>query len=111
MDEGRHDPIQNAVRAAGLVCERADLTSFTGEVMSWAKTRISTADLVIADLSAANPNVYLEVGLAWGFGRRTILIARAGAELTFDVRGQRCLYYSKISELESSLTRELRNLV
>ena len=54
--------------AAGYLGERADLATFTGDVMDWVRARISSANLVIADLTSANPNVYLEVGYAWGKG-------------------------------------------
>lgn len=110
MDDLYHYGIQGAVRAAGFVCERADLSAFTGEVVAWIKQRIETASLVIADLTHANPNVYLEVGYAWGRGRPTVLLIRDASELTFDVRGQRCLTYSKITELEEKLTAELKGL-
>jgi hypothetical protein len=33
--------------------------------MEWVKQRIRGASLVIADLTTANLNVYLEVGYAW----------------------------------------------
>lgn len=61
MDDIFHYGIQGAANAAGLLCERADLSTFTGDIMEWVRDRISTATLVVADLSAANPNVYLEV--------------------------------------------------
>jgi nucleoside 2-deoxyribosyltransferase len=78
--------------------------------MEWVRTRISSARLVIADLSDANPNVYLEVGYAWGCGRPTVLLVKDTAQLKFDVRGQRCLVYQKIKDLETSLRSELDGL-
>lgn len=110
MDDVFHYGLQGAVNAAGLLAERADLTSFTGDVMNWVKTRISTATLVIADVSSSNPNVYLEVGYAWGRNVPTVLVARSALDLKFDVQGQRCIFYSSIKELEEKLTRELKGL-
>lgn len=110
MDDVFHYGLQGAVNAAGLLAERADLSAFTGDVMDWVKKRISTATLVVADLSSTNPNVYLEVGYAWGRGIPTVLLARSGEELKFDVQGQRCILYSSIKDLEEKLTRELRGL-
>lgn len=99
--------IQNAVREAGYLCERADLSSFTGDVMEWVKKRIRSASLVIADLTNANPNVYLEVGYAWGAGIPTVLLAQEQDHLKFDVKGQRCILYGRIKELEEKLKSEL----
>lgn len=110
MDDVFHYGIQGAVNAAGFLCERADLSTFTGDVMEWVKRRISTATLVVADLSDANPNVYLEVGYAWGCGRPTVLLVRDASQLKFDVKGQRCLAYKKIKDLETSLRSELDGL-
>ena len=110
LDDTYHYGIQNAVRTAGYVCERADLATFVGDVMQWIQNRIRTSSLVIADLTDANPNVYLEVGYAWGCGVPVVLLTQATTHLKFDVRGQRCLVYGSIRELENSLRAELENL-
>ena len=105
-----HYGIQGAVNASGYLCERADLQSFTGDVMEWVKNRIATADFVIADLTTANPNVYLEIGYAWGLNKKTVLLIKDTKELKFDTRGQRCLTYTTIKDLETKLKNELANL-
>ena len=110
LDDTYHYGIQNAVRAAGFVCERADLAAFVGDVMQWVQNRIRTSSLVIADLTDANPNVYLEVGYAWGCGVPVVLLTQGTTHLKFDVRGQRCLVYGSIRELEKSLRTELEHL-
>jgi hypothetical protein len=102
--------IERAVHAAGFLCERADTDAFTGEVLEWIKARIRGAALVVADLSMANPNVYLEVGYAWGCGITTVLVARKSEQLRFDVQGHKCLYYGRIGELEKALASELAGL-
>jgi hypothetical protein len=110
FDDLFHYGIQGAVNAAGYLCERADLAAFTGDVIDWVKNRIASARLLVADLSSANPNVYLEVGYAWGRGIPTVLLAKHEQDLKFDVRGQRCLIYNSIRHLEETLTAELRAL-
>jgi hypothetical protein len=105
-----HYGIQGAANAAGYLCERADLASFTGDVIAWVKDRIGSAALVVADLTAANPNVYLEVGYAWGRGVNTVLVVAQGEDLKFDVRAQRCLIFRSIRHLEELLTAELKAL-
>ncbi len=67
------------------------------------KKRIATATVVVEDMTGANCNVYLEVGYAWGKGVPTLLVAREGQELKFDVRSHRCIYYSNISHLRRQL--------
>ena len=109
-DDTFHYGIQSAVQASGFLCERIDAVSFTGDILSQIKARIDSARFVVADLSAANPNVYLEVGYAWGRNIKTVLLAREPAQLRFDVQGQRCVLYSSIRDLEQKLTKELQLL-
>ena len=87
FDDIYHYGVLGAVKGAGYLCERADLESFTGDVMEWVKQRIKTADYVIADLTNGNANVYLEVGYAWGCNVPTILLVQNSESLKFDVRG------------------------
>ena len=110
MDDVFYYGIQGPVRSAGYLCERVDQEAFTGDILDRVKEKIETAAVVVADLTGANPNVYLEVGYAWGKGRPTVLVAAAENELKFDVRGQRCLTYERIRDLEEALTRELTEL-
>lgn len=107
LEDVFHYGIQGPVRGAGLLCERVDQAVFDGLIIQRIRERIDTARVVIADLSFANPNVYLEVGYAWGRGRPTILLVRDVNDLRFDVKAYRCLVYKSIRDLEQSLTREL----
>lgn len=102
--------IQGPVHAAGYLCERVDTTSFTGEILARIKTRIETAALVIADLSESNPNVYLQVGYAWGKDRPTLLIIKKGAPLKFDAQNQRWLIYKNITDLAKRLEADVAEL-
>ncbi|TQF14152.1 hypothetical protein FJV41_20155 [Myxococcus llanfairpwllgwyngyllgogerychwyrndrobwllllantysiliogogogochensis] len=110
LEDTYHYGIQGPVKAAGLLCERVDQAVFDGPIIQRIKERIDTAKVVIADLSLANPNVYLEVGYAWGKGRPTLLLVRDVKELRFDVASYRCIVYRNIRELESVLSRELERL-
>jgi hypothetical protein len=110
MEDIFHYGIQNAVNQAGFLCERVDKITFTGDILDLIKRRIQAASLVIADLTTANPNVYLEVGYAWGLGKPTVLLAQDAQELKFDIQGQKCIIYSGIRELEEKLGSELLGL-
>jgi hypothetical protein len=110
MEDIFHYGIRNAVNNAGFLCERIDDVIFTGDILDLIKRRIGKARLVIADLTSANANVYLEVGYAWGLGIPTVLIVQDAQELKFDVKGQKCIIYSGIRELEEKLSKELLGL-
>jgi hypothetical protein len=102
--------IQGPANAAGFLCERVDMATFTGDILTRIKLRIETASLVIADLTGANANVYLEVGYAWGKERPTLLLSKKGDELKFDVKGQRCIRYKNIADLAKQLDSDLATL-
>lgn len=102
--------IQNPVNQAGFLCERIDVKSFTGDILQRIKSRIESATYIVAEITHPNPNVFLEVGYAWGCGRPTILIMRDSEQLPFDIPGQRCLVYRTIRDLEKILSEELKGL-
>jgi hypothetical protein len=110
LEDTYHYGILGPVKSAGMLCERVDEAAFDGPIIQRIKERIETAKVVIADLSMANPNVYLEVGYAWGRGRPTVLLVRDVKELRFDVASYRCIIYRSIRDLETLLTRELERL-
>ncbi|MCP3140907.1 nucleoside 2-deoxyribosyltransferase [Pyxidicoccus xibeiensis] len=110
LEDTYHYGILGPVKTAGLLCERVDQAVFDGPIIQRIRERIDTAKVVIADLSMANPNVYLEVGYAWGRGRPCILMVRDVRELRFDVASYRCIVYKSIRELETLLARELERL-
>ncbi len=102
--------IQGPARAAGFLCEHFGEEAFMGDILDRVKTQIEDATVVIGVLTDANPNVYLEVGYAWGKHKPTILVAKEGERLRFDVQGYRCLLYKNIEELEKKMTDELAQL-
>jgi hypothetical protein len=102
--------IQAPINGAGYLCERVDMAIFTGDILDRIKTRIETAALIVADLTGANPNVYLEVGYAWGKNRPTLLLVKKADEVKFDVRGQRCIAYENIVDLAKKLQVDLTAL-
>lgn len=72
---------------------------------------IHDSDLIIADLTGLNPNVFYELGVAHAFRKNVILLTQDISELPFDLRSYRVVQYStnftKIKELEVNLTRIL----
>jgi hypothetical protein len=110
FDDTYHYGIQAAAHSNNLLCERIDAQSFTGDVLAQIKKKIGKAAVLIADLSSSDPNVYLEVGYAWANGCPVVLLTKQIQEMRFDTRGQRCLQYESIKNLETQLTAELSQL-
>ena len=81
--------ISRPANECGFICERADQVIFNDDIMKWVKERIAAADVVLADITGANANVYLEVGYAWGLRKETVLVIRDPEEPQFDLRAHR----------------------
>jgi nucleoside 2-deoxyribosyltransferase len=102
--------IRESCQAAGLLCERLDEEAYTGDILKQITSRLRKTSGVLAVLDDANPNVFLEIGFAWGTGKPTVLIAKKDTLLPFDVRGQKTIHYTSIANLRSLLKAELTSL-
>lgn len=106
--------IKLAVEQAGLRCERADEITAPGVVLDQIDERIQRAQVIVADLTGANPNVTQELGYARAFEKPFILLAQT-TDLPFDVRHYRVLLYrvdqSGLSDLRERLKTALMEMV
>ncbi|MCK1338624.1 metallophosphoesterase [Bradyrhizobium sp. 38] len=94
FDEVYQKFIVPACTVLGWECSRIDEISFTGPISRQIIKRLASSDVVIADLTSANPNVYFELGIRQSLTERpTILIARFGTLLPFDIHDQRVVFY------------------
>lgn len=105
--------IQQPINNNNFLCERIDQDIFTGDILNKIKNKIETASAIVADLTTQNPNVYLEVGYAWGIGKPTIFIIEETDSPRFDLQGQRHIKYKKdnLKDLQDKLTKEIKVLV
>jgi hypothetical protein len=68
---------------------------------------ISNADIVIADLTTQNPNVYYELGIAHALNKRTIQIVQDLDEIPFDLRSYSVVIYSTMFNEAKKLTIQI----
>lgn len=72
---------------------------------------ISSSEVVIADLTGNNPNVFYELGLAHAMNKKVIIITQDIDELPFDIKSYRVSSYSllfyKIQDLKKELKKNL----
>ena len=101
--------IYGAVRRCGYICEKVDQAAYAGSIVERITEGIRNATFVVADLSLERPNVYLEVGFAWGLNRPVILVAREGQKLHFDLAHHKCLFYKTIGKLSENLEATVLN--
>ena len=90
-----------------LECHRADRDPRSGEIIAHVIESLADSELVIADLTGKNPNVFYELGVRHALRNRTILIAQDVDDIPFDLRGLRAISYEYEPE---SLVRFRRSL-
>jgi hypothetical protein len=95
-----------ACRAFGVDPVRVDKFSRTGEITDQIFRFIRDADLVIADVTGANPNVMYELGARHTTGKLTIQIGERD-RLPFDVSAIRTIFFKRS---ESGLIEARRRL-
>jgi hypothetical protein len=85
--------IAEALSEAGYAVSRADDLTTHQNIIKDIVNGVASSDLIVADLTSSNPNVYYELGLAHALGRRVILLTQQITELPFDLRSYRVIPY------------------
>ena len=103
--------IKGACSEAGLYCERVDEQVFLGSMLDRIYSQISRADLLVADMTGMNPNVFYEVGYAHALGKNVVLLTSVASDIPFDLKHfPHIVYGSEIKTLRTSLAKRLSQL-
>lgn len=90
-------------------CVRVDERSFSGQIIDEIQRSILESDIILAEMTDKNPNVYYEVGYAHGLGKDPILITKQADTLPFDLHGYRHIVYKgEIGILRAKLEKDLK---
>ena len=87
---------------------RGDEEYTSSDILSHIIRLIVKARVVIANISARNPNVFYELGVAHALGKQTILISRSIEKMPFDVANLRILIWNDPKDLQKKLEDALR---
>ncbi len=89
-----HDLIRPALEAAGFESFRADEESVSGDILTDMFQELLLADLVIADLSIDNANVFYELGVRHAIRKRGVVHIQSGRSyMPFDIFNVRTIPY------------------
>ena len=112
FDDAYHLAIKPACDRAGAYAERVDEQIFTGNILERVYNQISKADLLVADMSHHNANVFYEVGYAHALGKPTILITQSAEDIPFDLKHYpHVVYGQSLAELSNQLESRVRWLL
>jgi hypothetical protein len=106
--------IKPAVEESGLgyECERS--VAGRENIVKGILDALNKANVVIADLTDNNPNVFYELGVRHTLTNRTILIAQGEEHIPFDLRPYPVAFYgespAKIAQFKSEIKRKLEDI-
>jgi hypothetical protein len=101
--------IKSVCNEFGVSAIRADEVYGPGMIVKDIIDQVTAAQLVIADISEPNANVYFEVGYALALNKPSILLAKKDTPLPFDVSGFRVLFYEDSIGGKPRVEEGLRN--
>lgn len=89
-DLERHfDLVSRCGTELGLRVERVDTGAYSGSILQAIARGLAKADLIIADLTEANPNVMYELAVAHCLGKKVLLVTNDMNTVPFDIRSYR----------------------
>ena len=101
--------IKAACEAAGAYCERLDDQIFHENMLHRIYNEIAKADIVVAEMTGRNPNVFYEVGYAHALGKRVVLMTKAVDDIPFDLQQySHIIHGNRIGEVQKTLERHIR---
>jgi hypothetical protein len=101
--------IKAACKNAGAYAERVDEQIFDESILERVYNQIAKADIIIADMTGRNPNVFYEVGYAHALGKLVILLTQNTDDIPFDLKHYPHIVYGE--EIADKLLPELEKRI
>ena len=100
--------IKGAAEEGGAYAERVDEQIFTEGILERIFNQINKADIIVADMTGRNENVFYEVGYAHALGKIVLLLTQNVDDIPFDlINKQHIVYAGKIETLKSELKKKI----
>jgi hypothetical protein len=101
--------IKKPLEELDWTCHRADEKFDAPEIICTICKSVQEADVIFADVTERNPNVFLEVGLAFGLEKYVVFLSQNPKDIPFDARTFRTIVYDPNELLE--LNKRIRALI
>jgi hypothetical protein len=100
--------IKDTAANLGIRAERVDEQIYSEGILERIYRQIDGADIIIADMTGQNPNVFYEVGYAHAKSKICILLTQQADDIPFDLKHKRHIVYGgSISNLKDNLKDDL----
>lgn len=95
----------------GYSCTRGDAVLAESNILAHIISEMLASEIVVANISGRNPNVFYELGIAHALDKKVVLVARSANDITFDVSNLQIVLYKDKESLHSSLGRWLVSML
>lgn len=99
--------IKESCKKLGIKAVRLDEQIFDEGMLEKIYEEIHSSDLIIAELSNKNSNVFYELGYAHALLKKCILLTQEIDNIPFDLKHKRHIKYKNLTELKPKLNKEL----
>ncbi|WP_422104717.1 hypothetical protein [Winogradskyella sp.] len=100
--------LQRIMKENGFSCNRAD-NLYGADVLKDIWKAIRESEIIIADTTSKNPNVFYEIGIAHALGKKVVLITQNIDDIPFDFRRFRHIHYEDNTDGIGILENEIPN--
>ena len=111
FDKIFNDLIKPALEEVGYDVKRADSIVNQQNILKDVVRGIAEADLVVADLTSVNPNVFYELGISHTMQKPTVLLTQSIEDVPFDLKSYRVVQYSVRFDEAPELSQVLKDIV
>jgi len=102
--------IATSLNEAGFEVKRADDIESQNNILKDIVNAIKNCDIIVADLTSSNPNVYYELGLAHSINKPVILLTQDLSEVPFDLKSYRIIEYNTHFLNIQKVSKQLSNI-
>src|SRR2546430_908292 len=100
--------IKGAADDVGAYAERLDEQIFHEGMLDRIFNQINKSDVIVADMTGRNANVFYEVGYAHALGKIVLLLTQDVNDIPFDLQHRQHIVYSgSIDTLRTELSKKL----
>ena len=96
-------------KECGYSCERS--MPRTGSLISSIIERLHNSQIVLADLTDHNPNVFYELGVRHSLSKRTIIVSQDASQIPSDLRGYWALTYSRTLAGAFQFKKDIKRII
>jgi hypothetical protein len=102
--------IAETCKKAGYEARRVDEANDQRRIIPEIIRGVRQSAFVIADVTESKPNVYWELGLATGFGKDVVVVAKKGTNLPFDINDVPVLFWESFEEFKEELGKRVEKI-